>query len=108
MKSIFFLFIFIISSISTLAFAADDGFHDESEVGAAIVSGNTSAETYNVKQTNLYGWDKNLAKFTFRYLNTKSTSGTGPTQTALSDTARSWDGALRYERILSETFNGFT
>ena len=54
-----------------------------------------------------YSWDSNVLRWTFRYLNSKSTSGTGSAQTPLTDTARSWDSFLRYERVLSSDFNGF-
>jgi putative salt-induced outer membrane protein YdiY len=98
MKLLICIFLFCLSGFAfpAGAFAA---FSDESELGVAIVGGNSSTETYNAKQTNVYEWDRNVAKGNFRYLNTK-VGGT--------DTARSWDGSLRYEREFSDVINGFT
>lgn len=97
----------IVFSLISAGATAEEGFHDETELGTAIISGNTNSETYNLKQLSSYGWDKDLIKLSGRYLNTRSTSGTAPTQTPLADTARSWDAALRYERVLSDVLNAF-
>ena len=74
------------------------GFTDDSELGAAVVSGNTSSATYDAQQKNSYTWDSNVFKLGFRYLNTQA-SGV--------DTARNWDASLRYERQLSDVVNAF-
>lgn len=64
----------------------------ESELGIASASGNSESNTYNVKQTTSYKRDMDKATLTARYLNTNA---------AGTDTAKNWDGALRYDRSLS-------
>jgi putative salt-induced outer membrane protein len=94
-KQYIVIIVFFLMSINV--FAAE-GFKNESELGTAIVSGNTNSETYNAKQMNEYIWNLNVTKFNARYLSTK-TGGT--------ESARSWDGSIRYERVLSDTLNIF-
>ena len=105
--NISFGFALLVFFSSGLAFGTDPGFHDESEVGAAIVSGNSNSETYDLKQMNYYDWSDNLVKFTARYLNARATSGTGVAQTPLTNTALSWDSFLRYERVLDPAISVF-
>ena len=71
---------------------------NESEVGIATVSGNAQSETYSGKQTTLYQFDLNKLKLALRYLKTSSRG---------TDTARSWDGILRYDRVLREDLSVF-
>jgi putative salt-induced outer membrane protein len=64
----------------------------ESEVGIASASGNSDSNTYNVKQQTSYAYDRDKWTFTARYLNTNSNG---------ADTAKNWDGALRFDRTLT-------
>ncbi|MGZ3806204.1 MAG: DUF481 domain-containing protein [Pseudobdellovibrionaceae bacterium] len=70
----------------------------ESEASIVSVSGNTTSESYNVKQKTSYKIDLNILTVSARYLQTKA-SGT--------ETARQWDASLRYERELSEKWAVF-
>jgi putative salt-induced outer membrane protein len=90
---------FLLVLLPLTAFAADpvtaistDGLHDDSEGGIVIVTGNSQAQSYNLLQTNTYGWDSNFVKFFAKYLE-NSTAGI--------DTAKYWTVGLRYERELS-------
>lgn len=74
------------------------GFHNETDVGITLVGGNSNTESYAIKQLNSYGGEKYVFKARFRYLAARL-NGT--------DSARNWDGELRYERVLSETLNVF-
>ena len=74
------------------------GFTDESQLGSAVVSGNSNSQTINAEQSNSYSWDRNVAKFSARYLNT-SANGV--------ESARSWDGSLRFERVVAPEVNIF-
>lgn len=78
--------------------AKDIGFHDDSELGTAIVSGNTNSETYNAQEMMAYKWEQNIAKISARYLEARANG---------VQSAQNWDGSLRYERVLSEVFEGF-
>jgi putative salt-induced outer membrane protein len=76
-----------------------DGFHNDSEAGVVIASGNSNAQTYNLSQNNAYGWDvKNLFKFNSKFLET--TSGG-------QETAKYWILGLRYERVIDGDFSAF-
>lgn len=70
----------------------------ESEAGIASASGNSESNTYNLKQTTSYKWENDKLTGTFRYLNT-SAGGV--------DTAKNWDGGLRFDRILSNRLSIF-
>lgn len=70
----------------------------ESEIGIATVSGNTETETYNVKQKTSYTFDFNQFTLAARYLRATS---------AGIESARNWDGSLRYDRELSPWFSVF-
>ncbi len=70
----------------------------ESEVGLVKVSGNTDTESYNGKQKTIYTFDHNALTLAGRYLEAK---------TAGTQTAKSWDTSLRYERILSDQWSVF-
>lgn len=75
---------------------AAEGFHNESEAGIVITSGNTRTQSLNFKQTDSYGWQSNVLTFKGNFLRT-TTSGT--------ENARYWTLGLRYDRVLSEHFN---
>ena len=70
----------------------------ESQVGLVKVSGNTDSASYNGKQKTVYTFDQNALTAAARYLEAK-TSGT--------QTAKSWDASLRYERLLSAQWSVF-
>lgn len=69
-----------------------DGFHNESEAGVVITSGNTRTQSLSFKQQNKYAWDKKTLGFTGSFLQTKNTG-------VLS--AKRWDLQLRFERRVS-------
>lgn len=68
----------------------------ESEASVVQVTGNTESESYSAKQKTSYTFDANALIATGRYLQTKA-SGT--------ETAKSWEAAIRYERALSDLFS---
>jgi putative salt-induced outer membrane protein len=70
----------------------------ESEIGILKVGGNAQSDSYNGKQKTAFVFEKNAITATGRYLEAKS---------AGTQTAKSWDAALRYERILSEIWSAF-
>ena len=97
------LFLFFILLIGFQSFAEEAApppkpFKDESEFGAAVVSGNTNTETYNLKQFNQYSWDKNALKLSGRYLEARANG---------VQSAESWEISLRYERVLSDLVTVF-
>ncbi len=71
----------------------------ESELGIVTVSGNTDSESYNAKEKTVYNFDQNAITSTARFLETK---------TAGVESAKQWEAALRYERILSDLWSLFT
>jgi putative salt-induced outer membrane protein YdiY len=81
------------------AWSDDSGFHDESEVGMVITTGNTRANTFNFKQKNTYGWGvTHLLKFEGAFLDTNSFG---------TESARSYSLGLRFEEKLTERFSLF-
>jgi putative salt-induced outer membrane protein YdiY len=91
---------FIIVVLTTSSVYADESpWHDETEIGTAIVSGNTNTQTINGADKTSFQWDNNVIKLTGRYLQ----SSANGLQSALN-----WDTSLRYERILDEKFSLFT
>ena len=94
------LFLFAVLSVSLIAVSAsaDEGFHDESEAGVVITSGNTRANTFNFKQKNDYTWSTHKFLFSGNFLDTTS-SGV--------ESARSYSLGIRYEEKLSEILSLF-
>ncbi len=86
---------------STKIFAASQmGLSNSSELGIAIAGGNSSSQSYNAKENTSYGLsEKDVLKNTAHYLLGLSNS---------VKSAENWHADLRYERILSERFTGFT
>ena len=72
------------------------GFANDSELGVVITSGNAQAQSINLKQSDQYTWISDKALASYRYLSNSSDG---------HETARTWDGALRYERSLSDIFS---
>ncbi len=70
----------------------------ESEASIVKVGGNTTADSYSAKQKTSYKFDMNILTGSARYLQTKAGS---------VETARQWEGSLRYERELSEKWSIF-
>ena len=70
------------------------GFHNESEVGVVITTGNTRANTFNVKQANNYGWDTHSFIFNANVLDTVSFG---------VENARSYLIGIRFEEKISES-----
>ncbi|MBC7692709.1 MAG: DUF481 domain-containing protein [Methylotenera sp.] len=94
---IFILIVFACVLCATSALAADV-FHNESEAGVVIASGNTRSQSYNFKQINTQTLNKDLIKFEGRLLKTSNRS---------IETARFWTLGLRYERELTPVFSLF-
>ena len=92
----------LVSTFSWSAFAADapskEGIHNESEAGIVTTGGNSESQSFNLKQSNTYGWDKNLGTFNARFLKT-SAKGV--------ETAKSWSFGFRYDRALETQFSLF-
>lgn len=71
----------------------------ESELGLVLTSGNTDSESVSAKQITAYTWEsQNLLKLEGKYLSAK-TSGT--------ETAKSWNLGLRYEKGIYENLSAF-
>lgn len=85
----------LIALLSSTAFAQEQvtKFTNESEAGLVLTSGNTSQQTYNFKQSNLYQSNANIFKFSGLYLNSVAND---------VDTSYYWNLALRYERELTD------
>jgi len=77
---------------------ADEGFHNDSEVGIVVTNGNSKSQSYNLKQSNTYGWAQNVIKFGASYLNVSSLGVTS---------AENWSFTLRYDRVLNPEWNIF-
>ena len=93
------IFLALTISLSTHVFAAEKApWTHESELALVKVGGNTESESYNGKQKTTYTFDLNAVTAAGRYLESKA----GSTQTA-----KSWDASLRYERILSDLWSAF-
>ncbi len=97
--------IFIIAALAIVfqnAFALDitptPPWKNESELGVIKTSGNTDSETYTVKQRTTHAFDSNLLTLGGRYLEAKTSD---------VQTAKSWEAALRYERVLSDLWSIF-
>lgn len=70
----------------------------ESEAAIVTTSGNTETESYAGKQKTSYNFDANVLTLAGSYLQTK---------TAGTETAKSWDASLRYERNLTDQWSAF-
>ena len=73
-------------------------FANDSELGVVLTSGNARAESINLKQEDSFTWTRNKVLGSYRYLSNSSNG---------SETARAWDGDLRYERALSTAFAAY-
>ncbi len=78
--------------------AADPGFKNESEAGVVVANGNSKSQSYNLKQTNSYGWTQDELKFHGRYLDVSSLGVTS---------AENWLLTVRYERIINPVWSTF-
>lgn len=75
-----------------------DNLKHQSEASLVQVTGNTESESYSAKQKTSYTQDLNSYTLMGSYLRTKANS---------TETARSWDTSLRYERELSTMWSAF-
>lgn len=73
-------------------------FAGDEEAGAVVITGNTSAETYNVKSDNAFTYHSDTVGAIFNYVDTRT----------FTDRAVFWDFMLRYERELSARFSAYT
>lgn len=95
--SIYFSILLLFLGLGAFAKEAP-AWKNESETGIVKVSGNTDSETYTVKQKSAYAFDSNSLAFTGRYFQAKTSN---------EQTAKSWEAALRYERVLSDLWSTF-
>lgn len=85
--------------VSKTAFSQEaKSWKHESEAAIVTTSGNTETESYAGKQKTSYTFDANVLTVAGAYLQTK---------TAGTETAKSWDASLRYERTLTEQWTAF-
>ncbi len=106
--NICFLLICIFLALSTarpraaLAALTDDkatqGFHNDSEAGVVITSGNAQSQSYDLKQSDAYGWNANLLKAYGKFLQNSAGS---------LQTAKYYVLGARYERTLSPDVSAF-
>lgn len=87
---------FLLLMLASPSVRAD--FHNESDLGIVVTSGNSKSQNYSFKQLNTYDWGKNLAKLQGGYLRSVS-SGV--------ESALQWNLGTRYERELAERFSLF-
>lgn len=92
------LSILIISYLALGGAASAATFHNESEAGVVLASGNSPSQSFNLRQMNSNEWSKNLVRFDARFLKSKSKG---------IESAYYWTAGLRYERGLSEFFRVF-
>lgn len=95
MKSIYLL---ILITISSITFAEESPFSNESEFGLVITDGNSISRSINAKQANKYTFSQNIFKFNGAYLKTISNG---------AESARKWNLGVRYERELSSIWSTF-
>lgn len=77
---------------------ADTVWHNEAEIGSTIVTGNSQTSTLNAADKTAFKWDENSFKFNARYLQA-SANGV--------ESAKNWDGAIRYERALTLVISAY-
>ena len=88
----------LIASLGLDSWAQEKGpWSNESEAAVVKVGGNTESESYSAKEKTTFTQSTNIWISTARYLQSKA-SGT--------ETAKSWDAALRYERVFSDLWSG--
>jgi putative salt-induced outer membrane protein len=88
------LLVFIASYASAQSIEMkEDGFRNESEASVVVTNGNSNSQAINIKQQNGYRFDSNTFKGQYRFLRAESGG---------LESARSWDGSLRYERFFNE------
>ena len=78
--------------------AAKIGFANDSELGVVLTSGNSRAQSINFKQDDRYTWALDKVIGSYRYLSNSSNG---------AETARVWDGSVRYERVLTDSFSAY-
>jgi putative salt-induced outer membrane protein len=87
-------FILLILVLPSLLKAEDKSFKGETEATVLAVNGNSSSETYGIKTKNTYGFsDLDNGTVFGKFIRTSS-GGT--------ETGKSWDAGLRYERIFTK------
>ena len=87
--------LFVLISFSA---SAEPGFKNESEAGVVVANGNSNSQSYNLKQTNSYGWTQDELKFHGRYLDVSSLGVTS---------AENWLMSIRYERLINPIWSAF-
>ena len=85
----------LLMSLSINSFAS---ISNETELGIAVVQGNTRSQTYNAKQINNFQLDQNILSFNGRYLNAYAGN---------NESARYLLLSLKYIRDLTATFSVF-
>lgn len=92
---VLYLYVLVLLSCSVMA---EPGFQNESEAGVVIANGNSKSQSYNLKQSNSYGWTQDELKIHGRYLDVSSLGITS---------AENWLLTVRYERIINPTWSAF-
>ena len=70
----------------------------EAEAGAIMVTGTSDSNSYAVKGKLAYEWEKNVITASGHYIKVEANS---------VESARNWDAALRYDRLLSDYFSAY-
>ncbi len=83
---------------ATLAQESEFKLENESEAGLVVTSGNSDTQTYNLAQSNKFGFGANALTLKGKYLQQKSKG-------ILS--ARPWSAAARYERDLTHKVGAY-
>jgi putative salt-induced outer membrane protein len=97
-RSFFCAFLLASLTVASTAFAADEGWKNESQAGVVMTAGNTETTSLSFGEAASYAFDSNAFKITAAYLYQKSgeiVSG------------KSWNLGLRYERVLNEKLSVF-
>ncbi len=89
----------LIASLSLKSWAQEKApWSNESEAAVVKVGGNTESESYSAKEKTTFTQGTDVWVSTARYLQSKSGG---------AETAKSWDAALRYEKVFSDLWSGF-
>lgn len=99
---------FILFCISTALFAQESNWTNESELSLIQTGGNSSLETYNTQTEFKLATEKRAYSFGGHYTLGSSEqidAVTGDKETI--ESARNWDGHIRYEQTLSQKMSAF-
>ncbi len=93
------IFLILILSLGFKSLAQEKApLSNESEAAVVKVGGNTESESYSAKEKTTYTKDADVWVSTGRYLQSKASG---------SEIAKSWEAALRYEKVFSDQWSVF-